>query len=89
MYCGRENCVDQGVLKLFSGIPYIRISLYHQYFFCNIRKMTMERLADSVDELYNAASSTVYLANIYGLCCIYFLKCILFYISIYVKAAYR
>jgi len=32
----------------------------------------MERLADSVDGVYNVASSTVYLADMYGLCCIYF-----------------
>ena len=34
--------------------------------------MTMERLADSVNEVCNVASSTVYLANMYGLCFIYF-----------------
>ena len=38
--------------------------------------MTLGRLADSVDEVYNVASSTVYLANMYGLCWIYFLKCL-------------
>lgn len=38
--------------------------------------MTMERLADSVDEVDNIASSTVSLANMYGLCFIDFLKCV-------------
>jgi len=38
--------------------------------------MTMQKLADSVDEVYNVTSSTVYLTNMYGLCWIYFLKCL-------------
>ena len=36
----------------------------------------MEILADSVDEVCNVASSTVYLASMCGVCCIYFLKCV-------------
>ena len=49
----------------------------------------MERLADSVDEVYNFASGTLSLANIWLMLYLLFKTFILFYILIFVKAIYQ
>jgi hypothetical protein len=34
--------------------------MYHQYFFISIKRLKVERPADSGDDLYNVASNAVY-----------------------------